>query len=267
MAVPQLPEAFISVFGLGSRQAFYRARQGRRVGNLVACILLLGAACGLLLYGLYAAYTGYQQHGPAMIDDRLLVPGILALICFSLGALAGWGAYANWNKAVALYADGLAYCDRKGMQSWQWRDVRQMFSAVTRHYTQGIYTGTTHVYTLHHRDGRRLVLNDAFKQVEEIAKAIDQHTFALLFEQAVQEYNAGQTLAFGPVTVNKGGILIGKKTYPWAEVQQVSIHQGFLRISKKGGGWFSGASASAASIPNLLVLLNIINQQVGVRTG
>jgi hypothetical protein len=40
-----------------------------------------------------------------------------------------------------------------------------------------------------------------------------------------------------------------------------------LKVSKKDGGWFSGASAAAASIPNLRVLLAIIHQVVGVKAG
>jgi hypothetical protein len=60
---------------------------------------------------------------------------------------------------------------------------------------------------------------------------------------------------------------LAKKTYPWIEVQQVSIQQRILKVSKKGGGWFSGARASASVIPNLNVLLNIIYQVVGLKTG
>jgi hypothetical protein len=40
-----------------------------------------------------------------------------------------------------------------------------------------------------------------------------------------------------------------------------------LKVSKKGGGWFRGVSASAADIPNLSVLLNIIRQVVGLKVG
>jgi hypothetical protein len=75
------------------------------------------------------------------------------------------------------------------------------------------------------------------------------------------------TVTFGPVAISKSGIVIGRKTYPWSEVQQVSIHQGYVKVSKKGGGWFSGASAAASTIPNLRVLLSIINQVVGLKAG
>jgi hypothetical protein len=103
--------------------------------------------------------------------------------------------------------------------------------------------------------------------VEELAIIIQAAILPGLYEQAAQQYNAGQRLVFGPVTIDKAGIQIGKKTYAWTEVQQVSIQRGILKVSKTEGGWFSGASASVSVIPNLNVLVNIIHQVVGLKTG
>ena len=142
-----------------------------------------------------------------------------------------------------------------------------MTSAITRHYTNGIYTGTTHVYTLYNRQDQRVVLSDSLARVEELAKLIDQGIFPNLYEIAADKYNTGQTLSFGPVAISKAGIAVGKKTIAWSEVKEVSIHLGFLRVSRKEGGWFSGARASAGTIPNLRVLLAIIQQVVGLKAG
>jgi exonuclease I len=142
-----------------------------------------------------------------------------------------------------------------------------MRSAITRHYTNGIYTGTTHVYTLFNRQNQRLVLSDSFGKVEELAKLIDESIFPRLYKLAADQYNAGQAIISGPVEISKAGITISRKTYPWSDVKEVSIHRGILKVSRKEGGWFSGASASASSIPNLGVLLTIIHQVVGLKAG
>lgn len=44
------------------------------------------------------------------------------------------------------------------------------------------------------------------------------------------------------------------------------MHRG-LRVMKKDGGWFSGAFVAVGSIPNLAVLLAIVDQVVGLKTG
>jgi len=263
----QLPEAFQAAFSLGMARRHFPVKKMNRVGSLVACVLLLGASLVILLYGIWDAYQAYLRNGPAVIDDRLAVPAILALAAFLIGLLSGWSAYTNWNKGAVVYEKGFAYRDRKGLHSLRWEQLLSMNAAVTRHYTNGIYTGTTHVYTLVDREGRRLVLNDGLVKVEELAALIEENTYDLLYAQAAEQYNLGQVLAFGPLVLSKGGLQIGKKTYPWQEVREISIQQGVLKVSRKDGGWFSGASAMAAAIPNLRVLLSILDQVVGIRIG
>lgn len=266
MTLP-IPEAFNTAFGMGAPKGYYPIKNANRVGNLVAFFIFMGGAVLLFLYGLYDTYVAYQRHGPAVIDDHLVAPLVIAAILFGLGLLSGWGAYNNWNKGVAVYDNGFAARDRKGVRTWMWTDVISYSAAVTRHYTNGIYTGTTHVYTVFNKQNEKLSFADMYKGVEELGKAIENATFPARYERARQLYNSGQTVAFGPVAISKAGIVIGKKTYPWTEVKEVSIHQGILKVSKKDGGWFSGASASAPSIPNLRVLLSIIDQVVGVKAG
>ena len=249
------------------RAAYFPVKKWNRWGNLVFCLVLLAGALLVLLFGIYITYLAYEQHGPAMIDDKLPVPLVIAFFLVALGLLAGWSAYANWNKGALVYERGFAYNDRKGLQIWHWEDVVSMRSAITRHYTNGIYTGTTHIYTLFNRQNQRLVLSDSLGKVEELAKMIDESIFPLLYKLAADQYNAGQTIVFGPVAISKTGITIGRKTYPWSDVKEVSIHRGVLKVSRKEGGWFSGASAAASSIPNLGVLLTIIHQVVGLKAG
>lgn len=257
----------MSVMGLGAPKNYFAVKGSRRIGSLIAAIIFLGGAVLLFLYGVYDAYTRSQNYGSAMIDDKLIGPLVLAGILFLIGLATGWSAYSNWNKSVMIYERGFAYRDRKGVQAWQWISVVSILTAITRHYYNGVYTGTTHVYTLFNNQNEKLVLNDYFKKVEDIAKIIEQGIYPILYERATQSYNSGQMLTFGPVAINKGGIVIGKKTYPWTDVKQVSIQNGYVKVSKKDGGWFSGASASAAAIPNLRILLSIIHQVVGINVG
>jgi hypothetical protein len=253
--------------GLGAPRRYFPVKNMNRVGNLVFFLVLLGGAILVFLYGLYVTYLAYQKHGPASIDNTIPLPVIIAFVLFLLGLVAGWSAYVNWNKGVVVYDRGFAIRDRNGVRTWRWEDVVSMTAAVTRHYTNGIYTGTTHVYSLFNRQNQRLVLSDIYTKVEELAKAIQDAIYPGLFDQAAQQYNAGQRLVFGSVAISTAGIQIGKKMFPWTDVQQVSIQKGILKVSKKDGGWFGGASASAAVIPNLNVLLNIIQQVIGLKTG
>ena len=267
MEDPHIPAAFDSVNGLGGLLGYYPARKANRWGNLVVCLLLLAGAVLVFLYGLYSGFLGYQLHGPAVIGVKTTAPLLIAVLLSILGLLAGRGAYVNWRKGVAVYERGFACRDRTGLQTWRWDEILTMTSAVTRHYTNGIYTGTTHRYTLLDRQNQRLKLVDTIGRVEDLAKVIDTNIFPRLYPRAVDQYNAGELLLFGPVTISKQGMTIGKKTYPWGEVKQVSIHHGTLRVTRKEGGRSSGGRAAASAIPNIHVLLAIIQQEVGLKIG
>jgi hypothetical protein len=263
---PQFPAAFSSIASsLGALKRYFPARDLTRVGNLVAFFFFVGGSVLVLLYGLFNTFAAYQKHGPALIDDGLTAPLTIACIMLVLGLAAGRAAYVNWNRAVAVYERGFAFRDRKGVQTWRWEEIISLTGAVTRHYIAGIYTGTTHIFSLINLRSQRLIFTDTYANVEELVKAIQDAIYPILYERAARQYNAGQMLVFGPVAISQAGIRIGKNTCPWTDVQQVSIRRGILTVSKNTGGWFSGASASASVIPNPDVLLNIIHQVVGLK--
>jgi hypothetical protein len=268
MAILQAPGTFSSVMGLGAVQQVYLLRKSNKWGSVIAAVLCLGGSAVVLFGGIWYTIDQWQRFGPAIIARTISVPILFSGILFLLGILAAWSAFSNWKKAVVLYMNGLAYSDRKGVQAWRWEEFGSLTSAVTKHYTNGIYTGTTHAYTLLKNDGSRIVLNDSLTNVEEVSNRIREKIFPLLYKRYADAYNAGQRVVFGPVALSKTeGLQVGKKIYPWDQVGQVSIHQGYVRISKKGGGWFSGATAAASMIPNVELLLSIVDQVVGVKAG
>jgi len=268
MTISQVPDTFASVMGLGTVQQVYPLRKTNKWGNVVAAVVLLGGAAAVLVGGLWYTYDQWQHLGPAIVGRTIIPVLLLTVILFALGAWAAWAAYSNWKRAAVLYMNGLAYSDRKGVQAWRWDEVASLTSAVTKHYTNGIYTGTTHTYTLLKNDGSRIVLGDTISNVEELSNRIREKIFPLLYKRYADAYNSGQRVLFGPVAISKSeGLQVGKKAYPWDQVEKIAIHQGFIKISKRDGGWFSGANVAASTIPNVELLISIVDQVVGVKAG
>jgi hypothetical protein len=255
------------VTNLGALEHYYPVKKLNRVGNLVLFFIFIAGSLLVFLYGLYVTFMAYQKHGLAVVDNMLLVPMILFIVLLLSGLATGTLAYGYWNKGVTVYAQGLAIRDRSGLQTWRWEEIVSLTAAITRHHIVGIYTGTSHVYSLYNRHNQRMELTDITIRVEELAKTIQDSIFPILYDRAAQRFNAGKKLVFGRVVITRAGIQIKKKTFPWAEVQQVSIQRGILKVSKKEGGWFSGASVPASAIPNLNVLLTFIHQTVGLKVG
>jgi hypothetical protein len=265
MTNQNIPKTFLSITNLGKPLDYFQVRRINRVGSLVLLILFLTGAALITLSAMAEALQAIRLHGPAMLDDKLAAPMGYAFIFFLAGLLAGWSAFTHWNMGVVTYEGGFAWCDRKGIQVWRWEELVSITSAITRVYTIGIYTGTTHIYTLSNCRSQRLVLSDSLRRVEQLAMNIERNTFPLLYAPAVDRYKAGKRLGFGPLLLSTEGIEIGKNTYPWQMLKEVSIHHGRLKVFGKEKGLIDGASLSVSTIPNVRVLLAIIHQVAGLK--
>lgn len=266
---PEIPQQFSDVFGMGAPAQVYKAKASL-VLRVIGALLIFAGAAAALLYAAYILWTKWDTYYHLVIYREIAPWVIGSLIAFFVGLWVLWNLYTNRKKAFVVYQNGLGYADRKGVLTWRWDDIHDLSAAVTRNYTNGIYTGTTHVYTLsNNKEKKTLMLNDAIKDVESLYDHIQKNTFDFRYSRVAEGYNSGQPVGFGKfVAISKPhGIKISKKVYPWEEIEQVAINKGVISVKKKGGGWLSGANASAASIPNVDVLLSMINQIVGLKTG
>jgi hypothetical protein len=263
----QVPEQFVGVYGLGSALEVYPVSAANRWVSAIFGVILIGGAGLAAIYGIYDASVQVAKYGPVMFSKTIVPPLVIAALMLLFGVLAAVNAFLNWNKAVVVYEKGLAYSDNKGVQTWGWHEVEWFYVAITKHYYNGIYTGTSYLYTFQKADGSRLKLDNKFKRIEALGRLAGQKVAPYQYDRLLQKLRNGQTVQLGSVAINKDSIVVGKKTYPWNEVEQVGIQKGYMSIKKRGGGWFSGASAPVSTIPNLDALFAVVNQIVKVKTG
>ena len=262
-----IPERFSGVIGLGAPTAIFPVKKSVSWGSGILGALLLAGAALTVLYGIYNVIVQTDKHGPAVFQDAITTPAYLAGTMLLSGVILAAVAIMNLNRVAVVYEKGLAYNDRHGLQTWRWEEVDLFFIQITRHYSYGIKTGTTHHYTLKKADGSHIWLDDSFGKIQDLGTAVQQKVFPLQYERLVQALKNGQTVTLGPVALSSQGITIGKKSFPWPEVEQVGVQRGFITIKKKEGGWFSGATASVATVPNLEAMLAVVDQIVRVKAG
>jgi hypothetical protein len=263
----EIPAQFSNLMGTGTPVEVYRAKTSTIANSLLAVIFILGSGVSLV-FALSIVWDRWGRYYPPAIFKAILPWLIGSVATFGISLLILWRLYNNRKKAAVTYTNGFAYSDRKGVRFWRWDQVQDVTANVVRHYTYGIYTRTTHTYTIQKSSGEKLLLDDSLMAIESFYSHLENNTLQQRYQRMADTYNNGNSVTFGPVTIGKKtGIQIGKKSYPWEDIEEVAIHKGVLSIKKKNGGWFSGATASAGMIPNLQVLLSIINQIVGLKAG
>ena len=253
---------FVSVMGLGVLKAEHPANKSSARFSLGCGIVSLVAVPILLALTAYLFFDIYSRFGPARIDDKLgeiFWPTGAAALGLALGAWLIFDYWRNRGLAAALYEQGLAHNDRKGLKQVRWDQVEAVWQAITKHYRNGIYTGTTHIYTIQAQAGERIVLDDKLTKVEELGSAIQQGVSSALFPRYANALNQGQRLTFGPLVIDRQGIYSGNKSLTWTEIKAIKLDKGNISI-KKEGGWFNWASASVPQIPNFYVFYELISR-------
>jgi hypothetical protein len=253
---------FNTVMGLGPKQTEHPVSNKNRWGNLTFGLLCLAATPILLGLTIYFYLDTVNRFGASRVDNRLLDifwPLGVAVVFLPLGLWALFNVWRNWGVSAALYENGLAYNDRTGLRQIRWDQVDGVWQQVTKHYYNGIYTGTTHLYTLQTSDGQKMKFDDKFAKVEELGTGIQKYVSNALYPRYVQALNNGQKVTFGPLAIDREGIYNGNKSLKWAEIKAVKIQSGTISI-KKEGGWFNWASVSVPQVPNFWIFYELVSR-------
>jgi hypothetical protein len=163
-------------------------------------------------------------------------------------------------RELVRYRDGLAY--RAGdnvVHAWQWGEVAVIETNLKRHPEKN-NSWTSHEYTLIRQSGEKLILDDEIKGVREAAEYIKTAVFKLLRPPLKQRYQAGEALAFGPVTVHKqNGLQLDGQTYAWDAIEDVKVEHGQLKVTLRNR---QKHAAHTSAIPNIELLCQLIGVQL-----
>jgi hypothetical protein len=251
---------FAGVIGLGNLKGEYSGAGTRRWVGVILGLLCLLAGPALLLVAAWVAYDTYTQSGLYKVADSVALPLIAGAIFFVIGLSAAISAWRSWRIAAALYDNGLAYQGRSGIQQLNWADVTAVYQRVTRHYYNGVYTGTTHAYTIHSNTGQKLVLDDRLgKKVEELGNAVQRGASNALYPRYWQAIQNGQRVEFGPLALDNQKLYAGKKELRWDEIKGVKVNKGAISV-QKDKGWFSWAKVTVPQVPNFLIFYDLVGR-------
>jgi hypothetical protein len=226
-----------------------------KVSRIISGILLIviGVACGA---GGLASVSTLQDTSSLLV---LLLLGLAALLLIAGGLYAMFYAVIYKNWAAYLYERGFVH--KKGneaAQPFRWDQIEAVWYHVTRHYRNGVYTGTTHNYRVRRQDGYQITLTDRFADVASLGDAVNNQVTAAKIPLVIAAYNAGQTITFGPLTLSQQGIRNSiDNLLPWSEIKEVSLRNGYVAVSK-AGKWLKWSSQPVRNIPNIFLFMALV---------
>lgn len=251
---------FMAVAGLGAFQSEHRPSAASRWTNVAFGLLSVAAGPALLLVAAYMYFDALNRFGSARANDSgFWIPLLCGVAAVPIGLFIIFQAWRNWPLAAALYEGGFAYNDRKGLKQCRWDEIDAVWQNVTKHYRNGIYTGTTYLYTIQLRDKTRITLNNQLPKIEALGKAVSVGTANALFPRYAADLRSGQRVSFGPLAMDANGLYSGNKSVLWNEIKAVKIQQGVISV-KKEGGWFNWASVTVPQVPNFWIFYDLVSR-------
>lgn len=164
-------------------------------------------------------------------------------------------------RRVYVFEYGLLYADGSGaLAEYPWYTIMSVQQKIVERYVNGIHTGTTYLYTITRNDGNVLKLTEFFDGIAQLGLGISQQVSQIHLPHAAAAVQRGETVPFGDLAVNAAGVVSARHgLLPWAELDEVRVVQGYVRL-RKAGKWLPWSHKPAAEIPNLFVFLTLADQ-------
>lgn len=219
----------------------------------------------LVLPGAALTALAMQFRGKDAEARSAALAGGLTLLALGILAIVQQG-----RSRMVVRADGIERWGMRGrLWALRWADMLEMrYRAVKMRVYGVIPAGTTIHVTLTDPAGKKCRVPSNVKAMDVLAERIaDQQTAARLPEARAridrgEEVRFGKTLIVDREKISARKLFGGYKTCALAEVEKVSVEAGYLKIRQKGK-MFAFASGRVAAIPNVFLLLRLLDTMLG----
>lgn len=222
-----------------------------RSTNRVGAVTSLVAAAITLTMGTALAVNDQRVYGQWYNSAGVLAVGLLLLV---LGlVLVVKRGEAAW---VCLYDQGLVWQSTgKEPVAMRWTDVDQVVRSDVKVTTNGV-GGVVHRNTFVHGGGAVIAVTSAFPAVEDLTERIIAATVPVLLASMAGRLDRGETVSFGPLSMDGRGLSHEHQRVAWSDVTEVRVRKSELQVltARQRKPW---VSVTAVGFPNLVVMLTL----------
>jgi Family of unknown function (DUF6585) len=182
-------------------------------------------------------------------------PGGLGLTLFV--TIVGGGLIVSYvyffpKRQVYMYTDGFVYL--------RWRKAEALRIEQIETIRYGTADTDSNIWIslrLRKTDGTELKvrIGAVLRDARGIYSTIEREFVRIRLPGMIEQYEAGHSIAFGELSVNKLGLTRKGETLPWSQVQSIDVGDQRVEIKKegqKGRNWFVGI------VPNQSLLRELV---------
>jgi len=230
------------------------------------CIAMAIVFVPLLLWAVYDFYQSRQVN---------------PILAFFTGVFGLLFVYAwLWTKTrVTLHEEGISYKSPFREKDLRWDEITE-----TRYGQQAINAGahfgllgwliasmarsnSKMIRILELIGPHKIVLNSNIRDVEELVRLVLAAVNPRLRQDAERILNSGGTVSFGKISLSPAGVVWkSKEPIPYAALVKCKIDGSMLRV-KAEGKWLDNIAVTAKRVPNVFILLDLIEEKRSTAAG
>ncbi len=169
-------------------------------------------------------------------------------------------ALMNYNLRVYTFANGLIRAKERAIDIIRYDTVTQVFY-ISR---KGRYGSVSYTLTVVRNDGARFKFTGLIKYIATLGSTVQSEIVKRHTPLALDAFNRGSVLPFGPLSISQQGISNGRATLPWNAIQPVILYKGYV-VVKQINQRSNFAKVRVTQVPNLPVFFNVANFACGGR--
>lgn len=114
---------------------------------------------------------------------------------------------------------------------------------------------------------QKISINSNIRDVEEVVRLALTAVNPRLRQDSERILNSGGTISFGKIALSPTGVIWkSKEPIPYAALMKCKIDGAMLRI-KAEGKWLDNIAVTAKKVPNIFILLDLIEAKRSTLTG
>ena len=243
--VDPAPRDFGSIISRHSLRKEYR--------TLAVLLTTIGLSTAILsaAIGIYRWYFAYRHFGPAAVA-RWSGPAVGLSLGATLVGLLGLACLLHLRGSYArVYSGGILIGRRGKVEKIPWDQISAISMASIRYGLPWFAWGISSKVTFHLKPDGERSLSQSLSNLDQLAITAKKYVYPGLLEQYRNSLQQGDAVQFGSIEITRRELVLGKRHYPWSEINKVSLERGFLSIQIRSSRLKRGKRLSTQRIPNI----------------
>lgn len=222
--------------------------------------LLIGGIGTIVLLGvgIQRWVLAYTHYGPAVVWRWSLLWFAAAIGLAPVPLLAFLSLWRTRNTSVAIYPSGVVYQRGKRHYSLPWQEIVSIRTVGPWMGMPGLRRNRPTALVIDATESRRLRLTRDLIGFEELVEQIKHKIYPRLHRIMAEEFNRGQPLHFGPITLWPSHLQWGRHEIVYEALAGISLNKGALILTINQAGKRKKLSTPVSLVPNADLCLEMV---------